>query len=179
MRMTMFLAPVLAVLLAGPVAAQSADRDLRRAQEVCFFGLLQQTTRPPEVAAAPRPLRNARGEVVGAEMLLRQIGQRDLVLCRYDNRSRKATYERWRGPVWETPIDKPALALTREVCERAVRRRDYRNIKVLSQADVLDRQGRAVARLVAIDARREGRDWRVNCTYDFRSRETRLEALRR
>jgi hypothetical protein len=182
MRWMMWVVPVLmAVMAAGTAEARSYERDTDRAIRACVDGLLRQERREGKVFGQPVEVRNGRGERVGEDVPLQVSRPSGVLVCRYDYATGRVTFD---ATPWGAGKDKdrdraPSLSVTREACERAVERRDYRNLRVRSQADVLDNRRRAVARLVAIDARRDGRDWRVNCTYQFRNKDITLEVFRR
>lgn len=179
-----WVAPVLVAVVmaaAGTAEARSYDRDTSRAIRACVDGLLRQERLEGVAFGQPVEVLNARGERVGEDVALRVPRQSRVVGCRYDYATGRVTIDMkpWGADKDQDRDRAPSLAVTREACERAVERRDYRNLRVRSQADVLDNRRRAVARLVAIDARRDGRDWRVNCTYVFRNKDIKLEVFRR
>lgn len=187
MRILSLLVPVLLVALAGGgmAHARSYDRDQAKAQRACLDGFLRQERVEARAFGQPTEVLNDRGERVGEVITLQVPSRSSMVVCRYDYASGRVQIDArpWgvgKADAGDRDKDRaPSLTTTREACERAVRRRDYRIERVRSQADVLDNRRRPVARLVAIDARRDGRDWRVNCTYDFRTKDTKLEVLRR
>jgi hypothetical protein len=179
MRMLGAVVAVVVALAGGAVQAQDGERLMARAVDACEQGLWRQEGLRTREVGRVRELRSGMGEVVGAEVrLVAQGGQ--AVLCRYEFRTRRATFE-FAAAERDPDRDRrpPALAVSRQACERAVERRGYRIERVRPQLEIVDDRRRVVGRMVPIDARRDGRDWRVNCTYTFRSRDVRLEVLRR
>ncbi len=105
----------------------------------------------------------------GVEMVISVRASRKLLLCAYDYASRRAKLTNYGEPPRV-----PSLAETADACERAVRKAGWKVEKIGRQAEVPDRFGLPSARLIRILTRHDGAKWRVDCTFDYASRRTRL-----
>lgn len=169
------MAAVTALALAGPAAAD----DDRRANvvQLCQVEAARQGLRPQEVTDQ-RSLRDAQGRVLGQEVLMRvtRDGRESFALCRYDA-ARGTVSVTLRRPLPQEPrVEVPSLRETERICKRAARDVGFNVDRVVRQVDVDGSRPRA--RLVVLEARRDGRDWRVDCLVDFLTGASSLSVTR-
>lgn len=178
----------LALLPAGVQARPLETRDLT---DRCIArAVAQGYPRPVYVNSANRQAGN--GAIFAQDVTLRSMnGGAENVICRHDvargTLAIMGTVEAGRDLEAIRPGDgggggggdgSPSFQTSAAACTQSADRKGYRVERVVNQTNIR-RNGRVVARLVEINARRDGRDWRLDCTYSFADRATRIEERRR
>ncbi len=171
------------IVLAAPAFAQGGRSD--RAREACLDEAARQGLRVVSVGDAQEvgdyqdrlkstvfmlELANrGRAEMARCSVRAGAAGASLTLLGRAERRPEKS---RERG------VEIPSLRATQERCERTARQAGYRVQRLVDQKDRFSRD-RVDGRVTRLNLRRDGRDLRLVCTFDFRRDRMTTELSRR
>jgi hypothetical protein len=185
-RFAIALLPALlgTLLAVAPVGAQTRDG----ADEQCRAAAAREGVRVLSIGA-PREEYDYQDRLKHTDVTIEIVsrGRVAVILCQVyapsgrvvlnlpDDHTREDEKDR---PVIPRPSDVPSLRSTQERCEGAAHRSGYRVQELVRQDDRYAR-GRVLGRETQVNLRRDGRNWRLVCVFDFRQDRMTTDLYRR
>lgn len=180
---TALIALALAAPLAGPAAARVLDLEDLRAR---CLDLIDEKGEGQRTSAGYTERNDRYGRIVAQDLTLRAMDREvERVVCRWLPGPRRlvlispqeaaADFRDEGGVEDDVPSERASL----RGCEDRAWDRGFMIRRVRDIDLIRDRGGRPVAREIFIDARRDGDDWLLACTHEFRDDDFDLSARRR